>query len=91
VIGAGSSGIAALKALAERGIPVDRDNELLLYRRVFKPGVDNLFFIGLLQPLGALMPLLRRELMAGARRARQDGFRLPVAPRAQAAVVTPSG
>jgi cation diffusion facilitator CzcD-associated flavoprotein CzcO len=116
------------------------DNELLLYRRVFKPGVDNLFFIGLLQPLGALMPLaeaqgrwvaaylrgeyrlpgvpgmeaemrrehdrlrrryvaskrhtmevdfddylfaLRRELKAGARRAREEGFRLPVAPRAQ--------
>jgi hypothetical protein len=34
---------------------------------------------------------LRRELKAGARRARQDGFRLPVAARAQAAVVTPSG
>ena len=117
------------------------DNELLLYRRVFKPGVDNLFFIGLLQPLGALMPLaeaqgrwvasylrgeyrlpprtemeremrrehermrrryvaskrhtmevdfddylfaLRRELRAGARRAREAGFRLPVAPRAHA-------
>jgi dimethylaniline monooxygenase (N-oxide forming) len=124
------------------------DNELLLYRRVFKPGVDNLFFIALLQPLGPTMPLaeaqgrwiasylrgeyrlpprvemeadmrrehermrrryvaskrhtmevdfddylfaLRRELKAGARRARQDGFRLPVAPRAQAAVVAPSG
>jgi cation diffusion facilitator CzcD-associated flavoprotein CzcO len=124
------------------------DNELLLYRRVFKPGVDNLFFIGLLQPLGALMPLaeaqgrwvasylrgeyalpprremdaevrrehermrrryvaskrhtmevdfddylfaLRRELKAGARWARQDGFRLPVTPRAGAAVVAPSG
>jgi cation diffusion facilitator CzcD-associated flavoprotein CzcO len=117
------------------------DNELLLYRRVFKPGVDNLFFVGLLQPLGALMPLaeaqgrwvasylrgeyrlparsemeadmrrehermrrryvaskrhtmevdfddylfaVRRELRAGARRARESGFRLPVAPRAQA-------
>jgi cation diffusion facilitator CzcD-associated flavoprotein CzcO len=123
------------------------DNELLLYRRVFKPGVDNLFFIALLQPLGPTMPLaeaqgrwiasylrgeyrlppraemeadmrrehermrrryvaskrhtmevdfddylfaLRRELKAGARRARQDGFRLPVAPQAQAlAAVTP--
>jgi cation diffusion facilitator CzcD-associated flavoprotein CzcO len=125
------------------------DNELLLYRRVFKPGVDNLFFIGLLQPLGALMPLaeaqgrwvasylrgeyrlppreemeadmqrerarmrrryvaskrhtmevdfddylfaLRRELKAGARRAREAGFRLPVASRAQiSAAVAPSG
>jgi dimethylaniline monooxygenase (N-oxide forming) len=125
------------------------DNELLLYRRVFKPGLDNLFFIGLLQPLGALMPLaeaqgrwvasylrgeyrlppraemeremrrerermrrryvaskrhtmevdfddylyaLRRELRAGARRAREAGFGLPVAARAQAAAAaeTPS-
>ena len=33
------------------------DNELPLFRRVFKPGVDNVFFIGLLQPLGAIMPL----------------------------------
>lgn len=33
------------------------DNDLPLYRRVFKPGVDNLFFVGLLQPLGAIMPL----------------------------------
>lgn len=32
-------------------------NDLPLYRRVFKPGIDNLFFIGLLQPLGAIMPL----------------------------------
>jgi cation diffusion facilitator CzcD-associated flavoprotein CzcO len=123
------------------------DNELLLYRRVFKPGVDNLFFIGLLQPLGALMPLaeaqgrwvasylrgeyrlpsrsqmeremqreqdrmrrryvaskrhtmevdfddylfaLRRELKAGARRAREAGFGLPVAPRAHVAATSAS-
>lgn len=32
-------------------------NDLPLFRRVFKPGLDNLFFIGLLQPLGAIMPL----------------------------------
>jgi flavin-binding monooxygenase-like protein len=125
------------------------DNELPLYRRVFKPGLDNLFFIGLLQPLGAIMPLaeaqgrwvasyllgqyrlppradmeadmrreharmhrryvaskrhtmevdfddylfaLRRELRAGARRARESGFRLPVMPlaRTAAAVTSPS-
>ena len=33
------------------------DNDLPLFRRVVKPGVDNLFFVGLLQPLGAIMPL----------------------------------
>jgi dimethylaniline monooxygenase (N-oxide forming) len=122
------------------------DNELLLYRRVFKPGIDNLFFVGLLQPLGAIMPLaeaqarwiasylrgeyrlppraemeadmlrehermrrrfvaskrhtmevdfddylfaVRRELGAGARRARQAGFGLPVAPSNPVAPRTP--
>jgi dimethylaniline monooxygenase (N-oxide forming) len=33
------------------------DNDLPLFRRVFHPAVDNVFFIGLLQPLGAIMPL----------------------------------
>ena len=115
------------------------DNDLPLYRRVFKPGIDNLFFLALLQPLGATMPLaeaqgrwissylrgeyrlpsqpemeadirsarakmfkryvaskrhtmqvdfdnylydLRKELKAGAARARAAGFGLTVAPRA---------
>ncbi len=115
------------------------DNDLPLYRRVFKPGVGNLAFIALLQPLGATMPLaeaqgrwvasylrgeyhlppraqmdaeirrdrermfkryvaskrhtmqvdfdnylydLRKELKAGAGRARAAGFSLPVTPRA---------
>ena len=34
-----------------------KDNDLPLYRRVFHPDIPNLFFIGLLQPLGAIMPL----------------------------------
>ncbi len=34
-----------------------RDNDLPLYRRMLKPGLDNLFFIGLYQPLGAIFPL----------------------------------
>jgi thioredoxin reductase len=115
------------------------DNDLPLYKRVFKPGIDSLAFIALLQPLGATMPLaeaqgrwvaaylrgeyhlpsraqmeagmrrereqmfkryvaskrhtmqvdfdnylyeLRKELKAGAQRARAGGFRLPVPPRA---------
>jgi hypothetical protein len=118
------------------------ENDLPLFRRVFKPGIDNLSFVGLLQPLGAIMPLaeaqgqwiaaylrgeyhlppraqmeadmrrerermfkryvaskrhtmqvdfdnylheLRKELAAGAGRARAAGFSLPVSPRAQAA------
>jgi cation diffusion facilitator CzcD-associated flavoprotein CzcO len=37
------------------------DNDLPLYRRVFRPGIDNLFFIALLQPLGATMPLAEAQ------------------------------
>jgi dimethylaniline monooxygenase (N-oxide forming) len=37
------------------------DNDLPLFRRVFKPGIDNLFFIALLQPLGATMPLAEAQ------------------------------
>ena len=115
------------------------DNDLPLFKRVFKPGIDNLAFIALLQPLGATMPLaeaqgrwvaaylrgeyhlppaermaaemnrerermfkryvaskrhtmqvdfdnylydVRKEMQAGAERAREAGFSLPVAARA---------
>ena len=37
------------------------DNDLPLFRRVVKPGIDNLFFIALLQPLGATMPLAEAQ------------------------------
>jgi dimethylaniline monooxygenase (N-oxide forming) len=33
------------------------DNDLPLFRRVFHPELENVFFVGLLQPLGAIMPL----------------------------------
>jgi dimethylaniline monooxygenase (N-oxide forming) len=33
------------------------DNRIELFRRVFHPQIPNVFFIGLLQPLGAIMPL----------------------------------
>ncbi|MEA2275881.1 MAG: hypothetical protein QOI62_697 [Solirubrobacteraceae bacterium] len=115
------------------------DNHIELFRRVFHPDHDDLFFVALLQPLGATMPLaeaqgqwiadylrgeyalparaalvkdieddmaamrkryvaskrhtiqvdfddylraLEKERRAGARRARERGFRLPVAPLA---------
>jgi len=115
------------------------DNDLPLFRRVFHPEIDNVFFLSLLQPLGATMPLaerqahwiadylrgeyalpaaadlradmerereqmfrryvrskrhtmqidfddymyaVERESRRGAERARAQGFRLPVAPRA---------
>ena len=34
-----------------------KDNEISLYKRVVHPDYPNLYFIGLLQPLGAIMPL----------------------------------
>ena len=33
------------------------ENDLPLFRRTFHPDIPNLFFIGLLQPLGAIMPI----------------------------------
>jgi dimethylaniline monooxygenase (N-oxide forming) len=37
------------------------DNHIELFRRVFHPEIDNVFFIGLLQPLGAIMPLAEAQ------------------------------
>ena len=37
------------------------DNDLPLFRRTFHPGLDNVFFIGLLQPLGAIMPIAEAQ------------------------------
>jgi dimethylaniline monooxygenase (N-oxide forming) len=37
------------------------DNHIELFRRVFHPEIRNVFFIGLLQPLGAIMPLAEAQ------------------------------
>ena len=37
------------------------DNDLPLYRRVFHPDIERLYFIALLQPLGATMPLAEAQ------------------------------
>jgi hypothetical protein len=37
------------------------DNDLPLYRRLFHPHLDGLYFIGLLQPLGAIMPIAEQQ------------------------------
>jgi dimethylaniline monooxygenase (N-oxide forming) len=37
------------------------DNHIELFWRVFKPGIPNLAFVGLLQPLGAIMPLAEAQ------------------------------
>jgi len=38
-----------------------RDNDLPLFRRVFKPDIDNLFFIGFVQPWGSIMPIAEAQ------------------------------
>ena len=37
------------------------DNDMPLFRRTFHPGFADLFFIGLLQPLGAIMPIAEQQ------------------------------
>jgi hypothetical protein len=37
------------------------DNDLPLFRRTFHPDISNVFFIGLLQPLGAIMPIAEAQ------------------------------
>lgn len=36
-------------------------NDLPLWERMMKPGIDNLYFVGLLQPLGAIMPIAEAQ------------------------------
>jgi len=45
----------------DEGLISAPDNHIALFRRVFHPQIDNLFFIGLLQPLGAVMPLAEAQ------------------------------
>ena len=59
------------------------DNDLPLFRRVFKPGIDNLAFIGLLQPLGAIMPLAEAQGRWLASYLRGE-YRLPPLPEMEA-------
>jgi len=37
------------------------DNDLPLFKRTFHPDVDGVFFVGLMQPLGAIMPIAERQ------------------------------
>jgi thioredoxin reductase len=37
------------------------DNELPLYFNMWRPGIDDLVFVGLLQPLGAIMPIAEAQ------------------------------
>jgi len=37
------------------------DNEVRLYKRLFHPTIDRLYVMGLIQPLGAIMPIAERQ------------------------------
>lgn len=52
------------------------DNEIGLYRRVFHPEVPGLYFLGLIQPLGAIMPIAERQSLLIADHL-QGRYRLP--------------
>jgi hypothetical protein len=62
------------------------DNEVKLYKRVFHPEVPGLYFIGLVQPLGAIMPIAERqsELVADHL---QGGYALPGQAEMRAEIV----
>ncbi|HEU4978570.1 MAG TPA: NAD(P)-binding domain-containing protein [Solirubrobacteraceae bacterium] len=45
----------------EEGLISAPDNHIELFRRVFHPEIPDVFFIGLLQPLGAIMPLAEAQ------------------------------
>ena len=44
-----------------------RDNKLRLYKFMFHPDVAGLYFLGLIQPLGAIMPIAERQSQLIAR------------------------
>jgi len=37
------------------------NNDLSLFKRTFHPDIDSVFFVGLMQPLGAIMPIAERQ------------------------------
>jgi dimethylaniline monooxygenase (N-oxide forming) len=45
----------------DEGLISAPENHIELFWRVFHPDIDNVFFIGLLQPLGAIMPLAEAQ------------------------------
>jgi hypothetical protein len=45
----------------DEGLISAPENHIELFRRVFHPEISNVFFVGLLQPLGAVMPLAEAQ------------------------------
>jgi cation diffusion facilitator CzcD-associated flavoprotein CzcO len=56
-----------------------RDNQIRLYRSMFHPEIENLYFPGLIQPLGAIMPIAERQGVLIAESV-QGRFALPPRP-----------
>jgi cation diffusion facilitator CzcD-associated flavoprotein CzcO len=51
----------------DEGFVSARDNQLRLYKFMFHPRVAGLYFLGLIQPLGAIMPIAERQSQLIAR------------------------
>jgi dimethylaniline monooxygenase (N-oxide forming) len=51
----------------DEGFVSATDNQLRLYKFMFHPGVAGLYFLGLIQPLGAIMPVAERQSQLIAR------------------------
>ena len=64
----------------DEGFIAAKDNELPLYKFMFHPEYENLFFLGLVQPLGAIMPIAERQSVLVTESLRG---RLQSPPRAQ--------
>ena len=45
----------------DEGLISAPENDLPLFRRTFHPDIGNVFFVGLLQPLGAIMPIAEHQ------------------------------
>jgi hypothetical protein len=51
----------------DEGFVSAKDNRLPLYKFMFHPSVAGLYFLGLIQPLGAIMPIAERQSLLVAR------------------------
>jgi cation diffusion facilitator CzcD-associated flavoprotein CzcO len=63
----------------DEGFLAAQDNELRLYKHVFHPRVAGLCFLGLVQPLGAVMPIAERQAQLIARQL-TGAYALPSGP-----------
>jgi cation diffusion facilitator CzcD-associated flavoprotein CzcO len=55
-----------------------KDNQVSLYKHMVQPDIPGLYFVGLIQPLGAIMPIAERQSLLIAEHL-QGRYRLPAA------------